>query len=388
MIQIKQNRECCGCSACAVGCPTACISMVEDSEGFLYPKVDAERCIECGLCERVCPVINTSAPREALKNIAAKSYDSEIQQQSSSGGIFTHLAQRVIEDRGVVFGAKFNKEWAVVHSSAHTIEQIAPFRGSKYLQSYENGTFAEAKALLKSGRKVLYSGTPCQIAALKLYLGKEWDNLLTVDFICHGTPSPKIWREYLRSITDKEISSINFRNKSRSWSRFRLSIVAQDEGNTQRTILSEPLDVNLYLRAFNKGLLMRPSCYHCPTKELKSGSDITLADFWGVKRHLPHFDNNRGVSLVMANSTKGIEALQGLPIKSIEVPYHEAIKGNPAATKSVAEPTKRAKIFDPSTDSITKRLKRALYQPLHTRIVRAIKISFAEFLVSIKRHRH
>ena len=197
MIDIKEKNNCCGCSACVQICPKQCISMAADNEGFLYPQVNSAICIDCGLCEKVCPVINQSAPREPLVVYAAKNNNEDIRLKSSSGGIFTLLAEKVIEEGGVVFGAKFDADWNVVHDYTETIEGLAAFRGSKYVQSIIGDNFKTAKQFLNNGRKVLFSGTPCQIAGLKKYLRKEYDNLLTVDVVCHGVPSPMVWRDYL-----------------------------------------------------------------------------------------------------------------------------------------------------------------------------------------------
>ena len=214
MFQLTDKQDCCGCHACASVCARHSITMQEDNEGFLYPVVDASTCIDCGLCEKVCPVINQDEPRKPLKVYAAKNRNEEIRRQSSSGGIFTPLAESVIREGGVAFGAKFDKDWNVVHAWTDTIEGIADFRGSKYVQSIIGDTYREAREFLKQGRKVLFSGTPCQIAGLRKFLRKEYENLLTVDVVCHGVPSPLVWREYLKENTKgKEILRIDFREK-------------------------------------------------------------------------------------------------------------------------------------------------------------------------------
>ena len=217
MINLKNKQDCCGCSACAQRCPKQCISMTEDEEGFLYPQVDTSKCVDCHLCEKVCPVINQDEARTPLKVYAAKNSDDEIRLKSSSGGIFTLLAEQTIKDGGVVFGARYDKGWNVVHGYTETIEGLAAFRGSKYVQSNIKRSFFEVKRFLESGRKVLFSGTPCHVAGLKLFLRKEYDNLLTLEIACHGVPSPKVWHNYLTELTDLNkisiIKSINFRDK-------------------------------------------------------------------------------------------------------------------------------------------------------------------------------
>jgi coenzyme F420-reducing hydrogenase beta subunit len=240
MITLQRKADCCGCNACTQGCHLECISMQEDNEGFLYPKVDVEQCVDCGLCEKICPIINQTEARKPLHVYAAKNRNEEIRKQSSSGGIFTLLAEKIIEDGGVVFGARFDEKWEVMHDYTETKEGLAAFRGSKYLQSRTGNTFQQAKEFLKAGRKVLFSGTPCQIAGLKLFLRKEYDNLITIDFVCHGVPSPKVWRMYFLYLTDnqkyttnykggyfahtKAITEINFRDKTYGWKKFSLTV--------------------------------------------------------------------------------------------------------------------------------------------------------------------
>lgn len=189
MIHIEDKSRCCGCAACMQRCPKLCITMSEDEEGFLYPKVDVSLCIDCGLCEKTCPVINQDEPHEPFAVYAAKNKDEKTRRESSSGGIFTMLAEQTIKSGGVVFGAKFNEQWEVEHGGVETIDDLAALRGSKYLQSRIGETYQEAERFLKEGREVLFSGTPCQIAGLKKYLRKDYPALLTVDVICHGAPS-------------------------------------------------------------------------------------------------------------------------------------------------------------------------------------------------------
>lgn len=203
MIELKDKKNCCGCASCVQRCPKHCISLIEDEEGFLYPKVDLETCIDCGLCEKVCPVLNKDEKREPLAVYAANNKDEEIRKSSSSGGIFTLLAENIISRGGVVFGARFNEKWEVVHDFVEKTEDLTLFRGSKYVQSKIGDTYYKASLFLKEGRQVLFSGTPCQIAGLRKYLRKDYDNLLTIDFICHGAPSPGVFRTFLRDELQK-----------------------------------------------------------------------------------------------------------------------------------------------------------------------------------------
>lgn len=328
MIQINEKQDCCGCEACAQICPQGCIRIEEDHESFLYPKIDTERCTECALCEKSCPVLHQSDSREPLAVYAAKNRDEEIRRQSSSGGVFTLLAEQTIHEGGLVFGAKFNADWDVVHDYTKSIEGLDAFRGSKYVQSRIGNTFAQAKQFLKDGRKVLFSGTPCQIAGLKLYLRKEYENLLTVDFICHGVPSPMVWRRYKQELLSEVrkntvstngtdfFTAINFRNKTEGWKKFSFAATVRcADGNS--VSLRTSLHENIYMRGFLRDLYLRPSCHACPAKSLKSGSDITIADFWGIQQFHSKFDDDRGTSLVIANSKKGALVYGALSLESI-----------------------------------------------------------------------
>lgn len=323
MIDIKEKNGCCGCDACVQRCPKSCITMREDNEGFLYPEVDREVCIDCGLCEKVCPVIHQEEKRKPLAVYAVKHKDDKIRISSSSGGAFTALAESVIDEDGVVFGARFDEDWSVFHDYTDTKEGLAAFRGSKYVQSRIGDSFKKAEYFLKAGRKVLFSGTPCQIAGLKRFLRKEYDNLLTVDFICHGVPSPGVWREYLKEETarqcggkntvlshpnikerDARIESISFRDKRLGWKKYSFALtlsVPNGHGAKNTVLLSEPLNKNIFLRGFLTDLYLRPSCHACPAKSFKSGSDITIGDFWGVQYVMPEIDDDKGVSVAFVH---------------------------------------------------------------------------------------
>lgn len=319
MIQIKDKSACCGCAACVQRCPKQCISLKEDKEGFLYPIVDKNTCIDCGLCEKVCPIINPNEPREPLKVYAAKHKDDEIRMKSSSGGIFTLLAEQIIDEEGVVFGARFDECWEVMHDYTETKEGLAVFRGSKYVQSRIGNTYQQAENFLKQGRKVMFTGTPCQIAGLKHFLRKEYENLLAVDFVCHGVPSPKVWRMYLdetlarqgigkntvlshAKLRQKFIRSVEFRSKSTGWKKYSFALTltkatADGEGNS--VLLSSVFYKNEFYLAFLRNYILRPSCYKCSVKAGKSGADITIGDYWGIDNINPQFDDDKGCGLII-----------------------------------------------------------------------------------------
>lgn len=347
MIRLKQNSDCCGCEACVQGCLVRCISMKSDVEGFLYPQVDRTVCIDCGVCEKICPVLNQGKSRIPLKVYAAKNRNEMIRMESSSGGIFTALAEGVLDEGGVVFGAKFNKEWEVVHDYTETKEGLAAFRGSKYVQSRIGRTFEEAENFLKMGRKVLFSGTPCQIAGLKLFLRTEYDNLLTADLACHGVPSPRIWKDYLESMTygaEAFIESISFRNKCSGWKNFHFTLIFSfipGKGGENMVSFSESFKRNVFMKGFLANLYLRPSCHACPSRCFKGGSDLTMADYWGIGRYDEAFDDDRGISLVLVNSPAGAELCAKLKIEKKATSYRQAVEGNEILERNVEMPRQR-----------------------------------------------
>ncbi|GHV67888.1 hypothetical protein AGMMS49928_05970 [Spirochaetia bacterium] len=199
---VPDKTQCTGCHACYAVCPVCCIVMREDAEGFVYPEIEIEKCTKCGLCEKICPALNQGNERRPLHVYAAKNTNETIRAASSSGGIFTLLAETIINEGGVVFGARFNEQWEVIHDYTETIDGLAAFRGSKYVQSRIGDTYTQARDFLVAGRRVLFSGTPCQIAGLKNFLQKDYENLLAVDLVCHGVPSPAVWRKYLTEVVE------------------------------------------------------------------------------------------------------------------------------------------------------------------------------------------
>lgn len=328
MIQIIDKSQCCGCTACVSICPKQCITMQEDEEGFFYPFVNKSLCVDCNLCQKVCPVLNQANEREPLAVYAAKNKNMEMRLASSSGGIFTLLAEKVIDEGGIVFGACFDENWEVVHDCTESKERLAAFRGSKYVQSCMNNCYARVKQYLRLGRKVLFTGTPCQIAGLKSYLGKEYENLLAVDVVCHGAPSPKAWRLYIKDITNndiKVITEINFRGKLYSWKNYKFIIRGREN-----EIINEGGYDNKWIHAFLLNLMLRPSCHCCPAIKGKSGSDITLGDYWGIEKFVVDFDDDKGCSLVLVNTLKGEKIYARLNCDSVQTPYEYAVLKNPS----------------------------------------------------------
>lgn len=379
MIRIVDPSHCCGCSACVQRCPKQCISLREDAEGFLYPEVDASLCVDCGLCEQVCPELHPDAERRPLQTFAAINPDAEVRRTSSSGGVFTALAEQVIDAGGVVFGAAFDAHWEVRHRCATTREELAAFRGSKYVQSVIGDTFLQAERFLKSGRRVLFSGTPCQIAGLRRFLRRDYDHLFCVDFICHGVPSPGVFRAYLAEEMTKlarqgekkysfafstipsipkadalaarlgcRIEDIRFRDKTNGWKKYSFALSlskASAAGEKIQFCALNGFTENAFMQAFLRDLILRPSCYACPAKCFRSGSDLTLGDYWGVEHEAPHLDDDGGTSLVFANSGRGQQALSSLPFLLHPQPFGRVHAHNPSITVSVSHPINRKFFF-------------------------------------------
>ncbi len=345
MIEIKDKHNCCGCAACVQKCARQCISLLEDSEGFLYPVIDTEKCIDCGLCETVCPELNQYDKQSPLTTLAAINIDECVRLESSSGGVFSLLAEQTIKDGGVVFGARFDEKWEVVIDCSDTLEGIAQFRGSKYLQARTEDSFFRCEQFLKKGRRVLYSGTPCQVAGLKHFLGKEYRNLFTVDVVCHGVPSPKVWRKYLdETVGVSNVKGVSMRDKVEGWQNYHLSISYVD-GDKSR-ILSSPYGKNDYMRALLKDMILRPSCYRCKSRELRSGSDITIGDYWGIDDVCPEMNDDKGICLVLANTEKGKSILESDGMKFKETSFEEGYRGNPSICRSPMPWIRRKQFFE------------------------------------------
>lgn len=324
----QEKERCCGCGVCVQKCPQRCISFVQDKEGFLYPSINRSKCVNCGLCVSVCPFHNPYKDCMPVKSYAAYNVDEETRRESSSGGVFSSLATMVLSEGGVVFGALFDEHWNVVHGYVETKEGLSKLRGSKYVQSLLGDSYMVAEQFAKEGRLVLFSGTPCQIAGLKKYLGKEYENLITVDCICHGVPSPKLWKWYLG--LDKRHSSIvgiSFRNKDNGWKRFNFAIDYCRDDHAVRTYHRE----NPYMMAFLDNKTLRPSCSSCQAKSGRSHSDVTLADFWNVDKVVEDIDDDKGMSLILVNTVKGMRLLEQMhDVVFYAVDFKQAIQFNKA----------------------------------------------------------
>lgn len=346
MINITDKTKCSGCSACLNICPKKAISMKEDEKGFRYPNIDYNACINCNLCEKVCPIINKKEIKNSPKAYACYNKNEKVRMESSSGGIFSLLAEYILENNGVIYGAAFNDEWNVEHLRIENLDELYKLRTSKYLQSNIKNTYSLAKKDLDDDKIVLFTGTPCQVNGFISYLGnKIYDNLYTQDIICHGVPSPKVWKKYLEYRKKQDSESpvrINFRQKDDGWNLYALLL--QYNNNAYKINHNN----DLFMQAFLRNASLRDSCYDCSFKSKNRQTDITLADFWGVDNVISGFNDNKGTSLVIVNTEKGRKLFDKIEkeIVSKEVDFEESIKYNPSMYTSVKIPQKRDEFFE------------------------------------------
>jgi coenzyme F420-reducing hydrogenase beta subunit len=380
--------KCCGCSACYAVCPKRAITMKPDVEGFLQPVIDETLCVHCGLCEKVCPVLHPGQKRMPLAVYAVKAKDDELRMKSSSGGMFTLLAREILRQGGIVYGAGWEKPaWRVIHKSAENEEELDELRGSKYVQSDMGNTYRQVKAQLDSGRKVLFSGCPCQIAGLKLFLQKPYDNLLCVDLICHSVASPKVFELYKQSITSKgKLVYFHFRDKKEGWAPFYIRYELDNGSRVSTKFIDTFLG-----KGWALGWFCRQSCFACP-KGFSSRSDLTIADAWGCAEFAKDFADGMGVSLCFIVTAKGKECWKKVENRGecsyVPVDIQVATQDNPCAWSPVTKKDawnfpdwKRRRFFRQltgawSVDSkcIHQLFKRTLFKKLITRAYHAFTL--------------
>ena len=356
MIHIVEKSKCCGCCACGDICPHNAISFKTDIEGFWYPAVNLELCTDCGLCEKVCPELHIDELKkndyhEPNHTIAAINKRMDIRWDSTSGGAFSAFADVMYEQGGYVSGAIYNDDFSVRNYISDNPEDLLKLRSSKYLQSNAEGLYSEIRSLLKNGEKVLACGTPCQMAALRSFLQKDYDNLIIVDFICRGVNSPKVYRKYLDSLERKfggKVVYVKAKNKELGWRNLTRKVIF-DNGKVYYGVLMQ----DDFRRGYHTNVYCRPSCYVCQYKGFPRIADITIADFWGIERIDKNLDNNIGTSMVLLNSKKGelFFELAKDKLEWKEVPFQSIFAGNIALTKPIEAPKIDRKTFFDDLDN-------------------------------------
>lgn len=355
MIDIKNKVDCCGCNACGDICGKKAITFNNDNEGFWYPEVDKNKCVDCGLCEKVCPILNSDnrTTFAESKVYAAYSRNEEIRIDSTSGGLHSTFANHFYENKGYVGGAIYNEDHTCRHIISNKSEDLPKIRSSKYLQSSMEGQYSEVRSLLREGKNVLYCGAPCQIAALYNFLNKDCDNLTTVDFVCLGVNSPKVFLKYMDMLEKKYASKaveIKFKNKTFGWHNFSMRVNFENGEEYCEDRWHDMFFIG-YLQWCN---FARPSCYNCKFKDNPHKSDITLADFWGIEKLDKALDQDKGTSLVLVNTTKGYELFDSIKHNIIfkEFSFQDAIGGNPAINRSVKAVKNDREAFFSSLDTM------------------------------------
>lgn len=350
MIEIKNKRDCCGCNACGDICPKDSISFEADEEGFWYPVVNMDTCIDCHLCEKVCPIITKADFIERYskpKVYAAYNKDNTIRLDSTSGGIHSVLAQVIYQQKGYVGGAIYNEDHTVSHIVSNDDSMLDKIRSSKYLQSSMEKQYKKVKNLLESGERVFYCGCPCQVQALYKFLKKDYENLVTADFICRGVNSPKVFLSYMKMLEQQfgaTATKIKFKAKKWGWHNFSLRVIFS---NGKEYCKDRDHDL-FFIGYLQYSGFSRPSCYHCQFKGFPQKADISLADFWGIESIDPTMDQDKGTSLVMINSDKGQQLFDFIKDKIVwkEFSMEDAKLGNKAIDSSMKSMTaNRAEFF-------------------------------------------
>ena len=347
MIQIEKKEQCSGCSACAKRCPKHAIKMEKDREGFYYPAIEKSLCVECGLCEMVCPQTHPAVCSKETQVYACYRNDFGKRLKSASGGIFAVMAEYVMRMGGVVFGAAFDEQWNLKHIGIEKIDQLPILQGSKYVQSVIGETYRQAEEALKNGRIVLFSGTPCQIQGLHCFLGKQYENLISVDMICHGVPSNDIWQLYLAEIS-KGRKLLSFTQRDKSEGIGNAPLVFEFENGD---IIREKYNSNIYISGFRKNLYLRPSCHVCSFKGFNRCSDLTIGDFWGLADYKPEFGDQYGISVLLIHTLRGKSIFDDIQdeITAVECEPDMISPQNPCILTPVEPHIYREKFFEECT---------------------------------------
>ena len=320
--------------------------MQVDEEGFIYPHIECSKCINCNLCKQVCPMTQNGVKSKIKADVyVALACNTELRKESSSGGVFSVLAEKILLAGGVVVGAAFDHEFNVEHIIIDSIDQLHLLRGSKYVESRIGNTYQKVKKILETRKQVLFTGVPCQIEGLLRYLRKDYDNLITLEILCHGVPSPLVWKEYLHEQENKygaPVQQIFFRHKKYGWKKYALFLKFSNSKVYLKEFFKDP-----YMRLFLANICLRPSCYECPFKEIHRNSDLSIGDCWGVQNHSPEMDDDMGTSVVLIHSTKGKKLMESISnrmvvkLSDIDV----VLPPTSDSRKSVQKPSKRAEFF-------------------------------------------
>lgn len=377
------SDKCCGCGTCEFVCPHHCISMETNDDGFWYPEINDNECINCGLCIKRCPVLTHTDNVDNLPTrcFAVKALDESIVNNSSSGGFFSIIASWVLENNGVVVGAAFNEQHQVVHRTVDCVEDLIKLRGSKYVQSNLEDIIKKMEVYFKQDKFVLFTGTPCQVQAIINYFHGKHDKLITADIVCHGVPSPKLWKEYIMYQQDKyhaQVEKVNFRDKSYGWEGYSLYLKFENGKEYKKRNQYDP-----YMRMFLQNTYLRESCYQCEFKTVKKNSDFTLSDFWRVSHSCPQMDDNRGTSLVFVHSRRGNELFELVKnnITSSEITIDQALFENSAILHSAQCPSNRKKAFEQLGKAPFKEVYRETCIPLWRDMYRRIKYKIRQELI-------
>lgn len=326
MISIVEKVSCCGCEACAQACPQSAIKMEADVEGFLYPRIDSSLCVDCGLCDKVCPIKNDTEKNGIINSYALQTTDEYVREISTAGGAFYVIAKQIIREGGIVWGAVIDECNIVRHISVEKIEDLPPLCMSKYVQSRIGNAYKSIKESLKT-RKVLFVGTPCQCAGLVSYLRRKPDNLILIDFLCHGVPSPKVWSKYSTVMIKKySANGFQFRNKKYGYDKTGFAFRTSD-GELIHSSVSEDKEVQFMLKAFFAEICSRPSCHSCHFKGYERVTDITMGDLWHIGRYYPEMNDNKGTTFVAVHTEKGKQFLDSSEYFVTKmIPYREYSK--------------------------------------------------------------
>lgn len=330
ILKAIEKNICTGCSACKAVCPSNAIELTAGELGFIYPMIDQNECIDCNRCNEICPALKPNQEIEIKEAAALINTDEKVREQSTSGGAFTSLANAVIDDGGCVCGAVFDDKFNIKHIIIDDAGDIFRLRGAKYVQSSISHIYPSIENALKKGRLVLFSGTPCQCDGIKAMF-VEYENLLTCSVVCHGVPSPDVYKKYLKyvqGLLGEDIKTIEFRNKDTGWRNYSIKIVGKSG-----CIYNSSVDKDPFMKGFIESLYIRPSCHECTSKPINA--DFVLGDYWGIEKYHKDFDDDKGTSCIIINSKKGQEIFKKCKdIKTLKSSYEMMKENNPAFYKS------------------------------------------------------